>query len=1102
MPRNPPGDPSLSLKPGHIVDRYVVQELLGQGGMASVYRVKHSILGTQHALKVLHRTSERHKKDLIQEGRLQARLDPQYIVPVNDVLFLNGNPALLMPLVQGCSLAEVLREYSPNEAETAAIISAIGRGMADAHESGIIHRDLKPANILLDIHRGMVRIRVADFGLGTMVQQSMVQSGFSGTAAYAPPEQLSGSVITPSADLWPLGAILMECLVGRRPYRAANVAGMIQAIKEGKPDLEGIPKAWTGLIERLLEPDPNQRGPSARRLGSAAGAIAKPDPLRESGQLAMMIRRVRGGDTLVPDGLDTLDAASEGVSDAKTNETILGTYDPFVEVSIVPTVGNIQSERNEFIARDAELKALHAHLSSATRIVTVSGTAGCGKSRIVIRYAHLHGTDWPAGVWHCDLASSTSLHELCQAIAATLNLNVGPSESVAAIQRALQSRGKLLLILDNFERLASSALSILTDWVKQAPNCTFLITSRETLRTSTETVWRVPEFTPEQSRALFLSRARTVHASYAPDASALRAIDQLAAALGHLPLAIELAASRIAVMGPDQILTRIHQRFKVLSTSGEAPGRHMTLRAALDSSWEILAAHEQATLLQMAVFNNLFDLEAAEAVIDLDAFEDAPWIIDVIQSLVSKSLIQPAVDSYFSLPTNVFSYVKQKLSRSDLAPSVEQRHGEYYASFGHPEAVESLYRHDGVTLRTRLAKEQGNLLLALQRAVQAGRKDIAYHTATIASELLLAQGPFAKAAELADQVLTLPDLSNSEKAQLHVLSARAHRQTRSFKVAEQRAQAALDLASQAQDDPIKGRALGTMGMIHLYAGRSADASSAFHSALSLASATNNFHLTSLMQGALGVLCWRKGDHPSALNHYEQALATHRNMGDRRYEAIILGNMGLVHLERSELARSQSCLERALSIHREVGNRTFEGMTLSNLGSLHLRKNAYRKAKTYYQQALTVHKKLGNLGEISLLYFNIGDLLYKAGKLESSARSLTMSEGLAVKAMPVLVGIIHGTHAKIHARNGNAEQALQCLHEGETILMRSDFKSEVAKFMAKKATVYAHLGEKEQADSARTIAQSMHEELGGKDIDILIELQEAQAARGLLQGPNP
>lgn len=115
---------------------------------------------------------------------------------------------------------------------------------------------------------------------------------------------------------------------------------------------------------------------------------------------------------------------------------------------------------------------------------------------------------------------------------------------------------------------------------------------------------------------------------------------------------------------------------------------------------------------------------------------------------------------------------------------------------------------------------------------------------------------------------------------------------------------------------------------------------------------------------------------------------------------------------------------------------------------------------------------------------------------------TMSEGLAVTAMPALVGIIHGTHAKIHARNGNAEQALQCLHEGETILMRSDFKSEVAKFMAKKATVYAHLGEKEHADSARTIAQSMHEELGGKDIEILIELQEAQAARGLLQAPNP
>lgn len=105
------------LQPGTPVDRYVIQQVLGRGGMATVYRVKHAVLGTQHALKVLHAQGARLHEDIIREGRLQARLDPEFIVPVSDVLFLDGSPALLMPLVQGCSLAQLLNDYRPTHGE-------------------------------------------------------------------------------------------------------------------------------------------------------------------------------------------------------------------------------------------------------------------------------------------------------------------------------------------------------------------------------------------------------------------------------------------------------------------------------------------------------------------------------------------------------------------------------------------------------------------------------------------------------------------------------------------------------------------------------------------------------------------------------------------------------------------------------------------------------------------------------------------------------------------------------------------------------------------------------------------------------------------------
>lgn len=195
----------MSLQAGTPIDRYVVQGMIGKGGMATVYRVKHAVLGTQHALKVLHTQSVTLQEDLLREGRMQARLDPEYIVPVHDVLTVHGSPGLLMPLVQGCSLQDVLNAYRPTEAEIAAVMTAVARGVGAAHTQGIVHRDLKPANVLLDIHRGRVRVRVADFGLGVSMEQGAHRRGFAGTPAYAPPEQLAGGAAPhPGQDLWAL----------------------------------------------------------------------------------------------------------------------------------------------------------------------------------------------------------------------------------------------------------------------------------------------------------------------------------------------------------------------------------------------------------------------------------------------------------------------------------------------------------------------------------------------------------------------------------------------------------------------------------------------------------------------------------------------------------------------------------------------------------------------------------------------------------------------------------------------------------------------------------------------------------------------------------
>ena len=153
------------LTAGDIIERYEVEHVIGVGGMATVYSVKHRLLGSRHALKVLRDATVLTARQFIKEGRIQARIDPENVVPVTDVILVDGAPALVMPLVEGCSLGDVLREYQPTETEISAIIYAVTCGIASAHEIGVIHLDLKPSNVLLDVKHGRVRVRVADFGL-------------------------------------------------------------------------------------------------------------------------------------------------------------------------------------------------------------------------------------------------------------------------------------------------------------------------------------------------------------------------------------------------------------------------------------------------------------------------------------------------------------------------------------------------------------------------------------------------------------------------------------------------------------------------------------------------------------------------------------------------------------------------------------------------------------------------------------------------------------------------------------------------------------------------------------------------------------------------
>jgi serine/threonine-protein kinase len=257
---------------GQQVDRYVVEGKLGEGGIATVYRVRHETLGTVHALKTLQFVGSEIRGRLLREGKLQARLIHPNVVQVTDVLTIQSFPSLLMELVEGPSLESWLTRYQPTVDEAMALFRGVCLGVGFAHVRGVIHRDLKPPNVLLAVEEDRVVPKVADFGLAKELRPTSISTGghtkvgqVMGTPGYMAPEQTrDSSDVDRRADLWALGCLLYRLTVGVAPFEGDDVPELFAQVTSGdyvpsrriRPDL---PDRIHVAIERLLQVDARNR---------------------------------------------------------------------------------------------------------------------------------------------------------------------------------------------------------------------------------------------------------------------------------------------------------------------------------------------------------------------------------------------------------------------------------------------------------------------------------------------------------------------------------------------------------------------------------------------------------------------------------------------------------------------------------------------------------------------------------------------------------------------------------------------------------------------------------------------------------------------------
>jgi predicted ATPase/DNA-binding winged helix-turn-helix (wHTH) protein len=350
---------------------------------------------------------------------------------------------------------------------------------------------------------------------------------------------------------------------------------------------------------------------------------------------------------------------------------------------------NLPTQAPQLIGRESELEALRTLLRYSS-IVTVTGSPGIGKSRLAQAVAIGEIAETPGGVWWIDLTPIADAANVATAVDAVLGLGLlGPSHPPEVIAHALRDQ-TILIILDNAEHVLQGVVRLCAALRQEAPNARLLITSQVPLRVEGESVFRTEalslplsdnpmQISESAAVTLFVCRAKAVERRFELRPDNQIAIAEICRRLDGIPLAIELAAARVPLLGVDGIREKLDQRLHVLTAGKrELPKRHQTLRAALDWSYQLLSAREQTVFRRLGVFAGGFTLEAAQE-IAADPEIDQWDLLDHLGALVEKSLVVAEGDSHprYRMLDTTRLFAFERLIENAEAESVRRRHRDY-----------------------------------------------------------------------------------------------------------------------------------------------------------------------------------------------------------------------------------------------------------------------------------------------------------------------------------------------------------------------------------------------------------------------------------------
>ena len=586
---------------------------------------------------------------------------------------------------------------------------------------------------------------------------------------------------------------------------------------------------------------------------------------------------------------------------------------------------NLPRPASSFVGREREIAEVVSLLKNGARLVSLTGPGGSGKTRLAIEAAAELVPEFKAGVFWVGLAPLRDPALVTETIEQTLGAKEGLPTHIG--------EREMLLLLDNFEQVVESATDF-SPLLAGCPNLRLLVTTRELLRVQGEVEYAVLPLA--QTEAVELFRARS---GLQPD----KTIAELCRSLDYLPLAVELAAARTSVLSPAQILERLSKRLDLLRGGRDADPRQATLRATIEWSYDLLSDQEKSLFARLAAFAGGCTLESAEEVAGAD--------LDILQSLVNKSLVRRTQDRFWMLET-VRDYALECLDASGEADSLRLRHAEHFLALAE-EAEPHLFGGRPEEWRERLEGEHDNLRASLDFLASCGETQLVLRFAGALAEFWGVKGHLVEGRRRLESALATDERGTTARAK--ALNGAADLATGTGEIAMARLRAEEGLALHRKLGNIWG---------------SAD------SLLLIGIAANNE----------GDFVRARGLIEESVRLFGEIGAEHNSLEATRMLAWTYGGLG-------NTDGAQALLEKNLRRARWLGNRHIEATSLEGLAGYATDEGRAQDALRLLEDAYRLNCEIGDNYRIPFIVCRFGHALAAAGRAEMAARVL--SSGLAL-----------------------------------------------------------------------------------------------------------